>query len=592
MYLPHATAHLLQTKERQQALMLEAQRYRLQTQQMNIKNQNRGVYLHRRLAVTIGLLIAMSCWLVASVGNGEAWAQADSDQPTAASEAQLIFLPMVGKYSAQSGNTPTPTATTEAPGTETPTPTPTATPTASPTATTEPTVDTLARFLNSEWRTSSAAMQTDATGGIHVGYYYYEAQFDDAPNYAMYAYCASDCEQLANWQQVALAQDRDVIEVQLALTAAGQPRMLIRAVSTVYPAGKDYLYAACDQNCTSSTNWQIGYVLSSDGTDILDVNDDNSPQRSFALDPQDRPRFLYQDRNYANAEPDHYGHYYVSCNSNCIGGTPETPTWQQTRITEEYRSDFQYEYEIINYPSLTFTQAGAPRVLGVLYPTSHSATPEGIYYFGCDNGCDDRANWQRVWLLDRGSGTEVSWDLTLDSQDRPRLALYRGTGTFEAEKVLYIWCNETCLDQATKDDHWQFNDPGVAATDGRHPALALDSQERPHIAYTDQTVGGLGYVWCSANCESDSPTWHHQAIEGATDLHADWPVAIPPACDTGLWHGLTPVLSLSSTDQPTVAYDTTYHARCFYDDPSDGQPPFTAFHLIVRAVRVIRFALP
>lgn len=565
-----------------------------------MNTQNRGVLLHLRLPITIAVLTMMLCWLVAGIGNREAYAQSDNEQPTAASESQFIFLPLVGKYSVQSPNTPTPTATTQSPSTTTPTATPTATtqgpstvtPTATPTATGEPTNGQLALFLNSEWRTSSAAMQTDSNGGIHAGYYYYEAKFEEVPNYAMYAFCATGCEQIDNWQQVKLAEDRDVLEVQLALTAAGHPRLLIRATSTVYVGGKDYLYAACDQNCTSSAGWQIGYVLSSDGTDIFEMYDNDSPQRSFTLDPQDRPRFLYQDRNFANAEPDHYGHYYVSCDNNCTGGTPENPTWQQTRITEEYRTDLKYEYEIIDYPSLTFTQAGQPRILGVLYPTSQSTTGEGIYYFGCDNDCDDRANWQRVWLLDRGSGTEVSWDLALDNQDRPRLALYRGTGTFEAEKVLYIWCNENCLDQATKDAHWEFNDPGVEVTNGRHPDLELDSQGRPHIAYTDQTVGGLGYAWCTASCESDNPVWQHQAIEGETELYNSWPVAIPVTCDTGLWHGLTPVLSLSSGDQPTVAYDTTYHAHCLWDDPSDGKPPFTAFHLIVRAVRVTRFALP
>ncbi|MEZ4678085.1 MAG: hypothetical protein R2932_28090 [Caldilineaceae bacterium] len=114
----------------------------------------------------------------------------------------------------------------------------------------------------------------------------------------------------------------------------------------------------------------------------------------------------------------------------------------------------------------------------------------------------------------------------------------------------------------------------------------------PHIAYTDQTAGGLGYAWCTADCESDNATWQHKVVESATVLHDDWPVAIPLTCDGGLWHGLTPVLALDQLDKPHVAYDTTYHAHCLFDDPSDGKPPFTAFHLIVRAVRVVVFDLP
>lgn len=558
---------------------------------MKLKISNRHT-----LMLGLTAILALSIELL---GNGAffgvALAQTTTGQQTDGAQdsiTQQLFLPIISKPGgAQAPASPTPTPTpsptlmvTAQPVTLTPTPTP------SPTK--APAESNPALFLESEWRTSSASLQKDNRGGLHVGYYFYEAQNDNAPNYAVYAYCNSSCETVTNWTKVKLAEERDVLEVQLTLTSAGQPRLLIRAVSTVYPDGKDYLYAACDQNCTSSAGWQVGYVLSSAGTDIFNLYDDESPQRFFALDLQDRPRFLYQDRNFAYVEPDHYGHYYVTCDVNCTAGTPDNPTWQQTRITEEYRAPLKYEYEILDYPSLTFTKAGGPRILGVLYPTSQSATPEGLYYFGCDSGCDQRQNWQRVYLLDRGSGTAVSWDLELDSQDRPRFALYRGTGTFAAEQLLYLWCNENCLDQATKDAHWEYNETGVAVTNGKHPDLELDSQDRPHIAYVDDTAGGLGYVWCSTDCESDNAGWQHQVIESATVLQQAWPVAIPVACRSGLWHGLTPVLSLDQNDNPHVAYDTTYHAQCLYDDPSDGEPPFTAFHLIIRAVRVTVFTLP
>ncbi|HRW10710.1 MAG TPA: hypothetical protein P5121_36665 [Caldilineaceae bacterium] len=547
---------------------------------MRFKDSIHSARLTARLltVAVIGLLCFVCQWQSARPWYDRAFAQVV--QPTVSGQDRALqyqYLPLVSnKQSAVATATPTPTNV----------------PTVTPTPTTEPQATTVALFLEDAWRTSSAALKQDNNGGLHVGYYYYEGQHDGAPNYAVYAYCPADCGEPSHWAKVNLAEDRDVLEVQLALTSSGHPRLLIRADSTVYPGGKDYLYAACDQNCASQAGWQVGYVLSSDGTDIFNVYDDDAPQRSFTLDPQDRPRFLYQDRNYAHAEPDHYGHYYVRCDSNCTAGTPDQPTWQQTRITEEYRDQFSYEYEILDYPSLTFTKAGGPRVLGVLYPTSHSATPEGLYYFGCDTNCDQRENWHRVYLLDRGSGTAVSWDLALDSQDRPRLALYRGTGTFEAEKVLYLWCNENCLDQATKDDHWEFNDPGVEVTNGRHPDLVLNGRQQPRIAYVDQLTGGLGYAWCTADCESDNATWHHQTVEDANVLQTDWPVALPVSCLDGLWHGLTPVLALDSSEHATVAYDTTYHAQCLYDDPSDGEPPFTAFHEIVRAVRAVGFQLP
>lgn len=529
-----------------------------------------------RLSTAILLLAVMLGGVISAMWYTIASAQATQGQASATSQ---LFLPMISREgNGQPGRTPTPTPTSQ--------PTPTATPTE------QPSTQPFKLFLEDSWRTSSSAIQRDKSGGLHAGYYFYESQNDGAPNYAMYAYCATGCDQVANWAKVKLAKDRDVIEVQLALTSAGHPRMLIRADSTVFPGGKDYLYAACDQNCTSESSWQLGYVATTHGTDIFDVTDDDSPQRSFKLDPQDRPRFLFQDRNYAYAEPDLYGHYYASCDSNCTAGTSENPTWKRTRITDEFTENFRFEYEILDFPSLTFSKAGGPRVLANVIPTSKSPTPQGLYYFACDSGCDQRANWQRIYLLDRGSGTEVSWDLELDNQDRPRLAFYRGTGSILAEKLLYLWCNEQCLDQATKDDHWQFNDPGVEVTNGRHPDLELDSQQRPRIAYSDQSAGGLGYVWCNTACESDNAVWQHQTVDNNTALQQSWPVALPLSCDTGLWHGLTPILTLATNDQPTVAYDTTYHAHCFYDDPSDGKPPFTGFHLIVRAARVVAFDQP
>ncbi|MFZ4660969.1 MAG: hypothetical protein ACOYNY_28405 [Caldilineaceae bacterium] len=514
--------------------------------------------------------------------------RAQSTAPDQAAQTQRLYLPLVQQ---QAGAQVTPTATATRPPATNPTATPTTTPTTvstpTPTPTVPPAAANVALFLESSWRTSSASIKKDAQGGLHAAYYYYEGRNDGAPNYATYAYCAATCDTLANWAKVNLAADRDVIEVQLALTNAGQPRLLIRADSTVYPGGKDFLYAACDQQCATSASWQTGYVLTNHGTSSFDSWDDDLPQRSFALDPQGRPRLLYQDRNFIFAEPDHYGHYYVACDTNCTSGTPEQPTWQQTRITKAFNVD----YEVLAQPVLTFTKAGNPRVFGHLNPISGNATPEGLYYFGCDTACEDQANWQRVYLLDRGAGMPVSWDLTLDSQDRPRVALYRGEETFEAETLLYLWCDEQCLDQATKDAHWQFNKPGVAVTDGLHPDLELNAQGQPRIAYVDDTAGGLGYAWCTDACESDNAVWHHETVEGATALNAAWPVALPTACINGLWHGLTPILSLDGADNATVAYDTTYHARCLYDDPSDGRPPFTEFHEIVRAVRAVTFGL-
>lgn len=79
----------------------------------------------------------------------------------------------------------------------------------------------------------------------------------------------------------------------------------------------------------------------------------------------------------------------------------------------------------------------------------------------------------------------------------------------------------------------------------------------------------------------------------AADLYTAWPVAYPLTCDGGLWDGLTPSLSLDTAGDPRIAYDTTYHARCLYDDDEiDNNPPVFNFHLFQRAVRVNFFPQP
>ncbi len=78
----------------------------------------------------------------------------------------------------------------------------------------------------------------------------------------MYGVCAAPvtrCADAANWTYVQLADG--VRDVQLQLTPAGQPRLLIVTSSTVYANGKDYLYAACDSSCTNRNQWSVVRVL-------------------------------------------------------------------------------------------------------------------------------------------------------------------------------------------------------------------------------------------------------------------------------------------------------------------------------------------
>ena len=509
--------------------------------------------MQRKLRVQQWLMLITVLLVSLSYSVGARAATSPLNSPAAA--LSYLYLPLVGK-----------TANTSGPVTEPPTPEP-------------PTAQSGALFAETQWKTSNADITLDKAGGMHMAYYYYEASGSDAPTSAVYRYCPRACAEAANWHGVELGQE--INETQLALTPSGKPRLLLRATSTVQNGGKDYLYAACDANCTDRANWQVTTVATSYGTDIFDTSDDSVPQRSFALDPQGRPRFVFLDRNYV-IEPDHYGLFYTACNTQCTNAQ----NWTQTLISAVVKGDFSFDWEVVTYPVLTFTSQGQPRLLADMYPLQGGTA--GIYYFGCDKGCDQFDNWQRIYLFDRGAGTKVSWDLEMDSHDRPRIAFYKGEGGDVGEKLYYVYCNENCF---ASQDSWGMNGPGLPAQNGKHPDLALDAQGRPRIAYID-SADGLSYTWCNTDCEGEGG-WTYQQIESGESLYSAWPVPYPLSCDASLWQALTPVMQLDAAGNPAVAFDATYYARCLYQDPSTpNDPPYYHFHLVMRAVRATFFPQP
>lgn len=433
-------------------------------------------------------------------------------------------------------------------------------------------------FVQPDTKTGSAAIAVDKQGGMHLAYRYYLP--DDEHPAAVYLYCPSqstNCADPAKWTGVSMADY--VNEVQLGLTPAGQPRLLIRLNSTQVALGNDFYYAACDQSCTDPSKWSLTYLLTTSGMASHETEDITTPQRSFALDPQGRPRFVYLDKNTADAEPDHLGTFYAFCDEQCTNAA----NWYETRISWGNNPFYEHFY----YPSLAFTNLGQPRVVGDgLYLVQGQAL--GIYYLACDTNCGDSSNWQRVRLFERGSGPKVSWDLEVNG-NQPRLAFYEGAQLGGAGDVLYYaWCNNNCLNAAS----WQRRNLGLGSMNGKHPDLELDGQGRPRLAYAVQNGGGIGYAWCTGNCESAQGQWQQRVVDTATKLEQAYPVARPPHCDAGLWDSMTPVLALDAAGNPRLAYDAAYNTRCWYDDPNDNQPPFLRFSQIWHTVRVNYFPQP
>lgn len=517
-----------------------------------------------KIVLTIALLALISLFWSAKVTN----AQSGATQTT-----NTLFLPLVSNSKVEPTTTPTTTATTQ-PGVPTATPT-----TIAPTPVARPAI-----FVDTQWKTSSAGMAVDAQGGLHMAYRYYEPNDGQSPTGAVYVTCPAACEVESNWAGVSMGEA--VSEVQLALTTAGQPRLLYRTTSTVQNGGNDYHYAECNADCANPANWASTIVVTNFGTSLFDIGEDNLPQRYFALDPQGRPRFLYLDRNYP-IEPDHYGLFYVTCETDCTTAA----NWSQALVSQVVKEEFFFDWEVIMFTALTFTSSGQPRFIGELIPLAEQGERvTALYYFACDAGCDELANWKRVKIGERGQGSDLSWDLELDANDRPRVAHYPAAlPDGKGEQLYYRWCNSDCLNAA----NWAEMNLGLGASNGQEPDLELDSQGRPRIAYADENAGGLGYTWCTIDCESAQAQWQHEVIDWDAKLYGEWPVAYPVTCDAGLWNGLTPSLALDAQGNPRIAYDTTYNARCLYDDPNDSNDvPYYRFHLVMRAVRGIFFPQP
>ena len=434
-----------------------------------------------------------------------------------------------------------------------------------------------ARFTDTQWNTNSASLVTDANGGMHIAYHYYEAANDNAPTDGVYAYCARDCESAANWKSVTIGAM--VNEIQLALTADGRPRILYRVSSE--QNGQIFYYAECNANCTQASGWSGAAVAYNQGMAVLEMSDDEQPQRYFALDPQGRPRFVYGDYN-SFRDPDHIGSFYAFCDEGCTAAS----NWSEVQINKDNGGVGPYRSEDFYYPVLAFTPSGQPRVLADGVTLNDESF---LHYVACDSACEVAANWQSAPLWERGSGVNVSYDIEINAQGQPRVAYFDGARLGgEGEWLYYGWCDQAC----TTATNWQRYDFQFVSKEGQEPDLELDAEGKPHIAYAIYSQGGLAYSWCESACESANGQWTHKVLESRNDLATAWDVAYPPHCDGGIWDALTPTLSLDKAGNAVFGYDATYHARCWYNIETRQWEVFSQFHLVVRTTRTYFFPKP
>lgn len=404
-----------------------------------------------------------------------------------------------------------------------------------------------------ELPTSHPTLAVDDAGGVHVAFTPESAPQSNPTRPAYYAYCPANCTRAAAFTRVQLGDGVDFAS--LALTPTGQPRLLLRKpVQSVYV----FQYWQCDGDCTNLAHWQsgdLGYAYARPVGWVEAFID------SFALDHLGRPRFVYYDSG-ADYQDPHRGVFYAWCDATCTAPA----NWYETRLLDDGNaSDFD----------LALGPNGQPRLAYVTYDSQ--AVAQQVAYAECQTGCQSGNNWAGIVLANTASASVSHWatfDLALDAGGKPRLALYTGTGqggSLVANSLYYLACNAA---QCAADQAWSALKLNLPQTQGEEGvALALDSQNRPRIAFHAPLAAGFGlhFAWCNANCATSALGWQAQEAEASEEVNAQLPIPpapgcsfpqcnppIPP-CTFSSWDsGLRPALALDGAGNPRIAYDAEH----------------------------------
>lgn len=228
---------------------------------------------------------------------------------------------------------------------------------------------------------------------------------------------------------------------------------------------------------------------------------DEHTEHWFALDHAGDPGFLSMD--FVSPE-DHTGTYYAFCQPADAHACTDGASWDERRISEQN----------LVRGALVCTQANQARFLTEYSPDDYART---LAYVKCDATCAE-LRFVELWDTDG----YAHWSLRLDHADRPRVTLYSGwyVSDIPSRTVFYVWCNTTCLDQAS----WQTRALSPQAAAAPLLDMQLDAQDRPRMVFN------TSYAWCTASCESPGGTWQAKVVETSTTLNALYPVPVPSDC--------------------------------------------------------------
>ncbi len=502
-------------------------------------------------AIAAGLLATNSNW------DASASAQTDSAARTPfANDDYKVFLPNIAAGKITGGN-------------------PTVQPPPLPTKTPHPEQRPRGFFAQTDWLSYNADTAVDPQG-MHLAFYLSDERHpvEKRGQPAYYVYCpgsTAQCSDPSNWGGMVQFSSQ-VNEVQLVSTRDGRPLMLIRRDGN---SGQEYEYWACEQACANASSWAGVFVTAAAGFEYLGTS---QPQHSFALDAQERPRFIYSN-GWGNSDRNGVWDAY------CIADDCTQPgAWTKHQIV----LGPEFKTLTSDYTTLVFDGV-KPRVLTRL---NLSGLPDKLVYLSCEDGCDSNANWSQAPVLHPESKQWDSWDLALDEQGRPHVTLFEAApiDINVGGKLFYGMCKNPCGANAD----WQLIQ--IASGEGRNPDLGFDANHRAHVVYDAGQRGVLGVLWCATNC-SDTLSWQRRILESSADLMQVIAPASPAHCEQALdkraWLDAIPELAFDGAGHIVVAYDVKNVAICLYTDPGNpGKPPSSRVERLWWAVRWITFDQP
>jgi hypothetical protein len=432
-------------------------------------------------------------------------------------------------------------------------------------------------FTHREYLMYNGAIAVDANGGIHMAFNVSDEKHEENPTGepALYTYCpgpATACADPSKWSTLVNLTER-VTQVQIAVTADGRPRLLVGRARTDQN-WTEYIYFACEQQCTNVDNWSGLIIAQPAGIELFEYD---NPQHSFALDSQGRPRFVYAN-TWGNGEPNAI-HYAYCDAADCT----EPGSWSTGDIMKGPPNATLG----LDYASLAFV-GDKPRIVSRI---TLSGLATDTVYFECDElECAQDFDWNHVFLPRPGEMQWTNWDLAVSKDGQLRVALYEPAppDIFVGGKLYYGECDDLCL----VIDSWQFTH--VASGEGKNVDLAIDAAGRTHMVYDAGQRGALGEVWCDSNCTTDTQ-WKRRILETSEQLQKEFAPASPLTCDQDqrAWLDAIPSVAFDAQGRMVVAYDIRNVTFCYYTDPNNpGGPLLQKVQRLWWAVRWAQFPRP